>query len=234
MRKQAERFGAELVPETSPRWTSPPPESGQGRRPDLLRSRVIVATGSGTASSAFRRRGVLWRGTSWCATCDGFFFRDQDIAVSAAATALWRKQSSSPGSPAPVTVIHRRDQLRASKIMQERAFANEKISFLWNPEVAEVLGDTRVHAVRLRNRVTGEESALNSADCSSRSVTTPAWNSSRVTRPRRRGLPEGRLAHTRTNSPACSPAVTWSTTATVKPLPRREPDAPRPWTRNAT
>jgi thioredoxin reductase (NADPH) len=163
MRKQAERFGAELVPEdvTEVDLTANPKVVKAGDQTFYARA-VIVATGSG-----YRKLGVpgeeefSGRGTSWCATCDGFFFRDQDIAVVGGGDSAMEEAIFLTRFARSVTVIHRRDQLRASKIMQERAFANEKISFLWNTEVVEILGDTRVHAVRLRNRVTGEESTLN-------------------------------------------------------------------------
>ena len=157
MRKQAERFGAELVPEdvTEVDLTANPKVVKAGDQTFYARA-VIVATGSG-----YRKLGVpgeeefSGRGTSWCATCDGFFFRDQDIAVVGGGDSAMEEAIFLTRFARSVTVIHRRDQLRASKIMQERAFANEKISFLWNTEVVEILGDTRVHAVRLRNRVTG-------------------------------------------------------------------------------
>jgi thioredoxin reductase (NADPH) len=162
MRKQAERFGAELLPEdvTEVDLTATPKVVKAGDQTFHART-VIIATGSG-----YRKRGVpgeeefSGRGTSWCATCDGFFFREQDIAVVGGGDTAMEEAIFLTRFARSVTVIHRRDQLRASKILQERAFANEKISFVWNSEVTEVLGDTRVNAVRLRNRVTGEESTL--------------------------------------------------------------------------
>ncbi len=162
MRKQAERFGAELLPEdvTEVDLTATPKVVKAGDQTFYART-VIIATGSG-----YRKLGVpgeeefSGRGTSWCATCDGFFFRDQDIAVVGGGDTAMEEAIFLTRFARSVTVIHRRDQLRASKILQDRAFANEKISFVWNSEVTEVLGDTRVNAVRLRNRVTGEESTL--------------------------------------------------------------------------
>ncbi|GAA3989077.1 thioredoxin-disulfide reductase [Thermobifida alba] len=162
MRKQAERFGAELLPEdvTEVDLTATPKVVKAGDQTFHART-VIIATGSG-----YRKLGVpgeeefSGRGTSWCATCDGFFFREQDIAVVGGGDTAMEEAIFLTRFARSVTVIHRRDQLRASKILQERAFANEKISFVWNSEVTEVLGDTRVNAVRLRNRVTGEESTL--------------------------------------------------------------------------
>ena len=158
LRKQAERFGAELVADdvlavdlkAEPKMVKTDAET-------YLARAVIIASGSG-----YRKLGVTGEdrlaghGVSWCATCDGFFFRGQDIVVvgggdSAMEEALFLTRFSH------VTVVHRRDALRASKIMQDRAFANPKITFLWNREVAEILGEDRVTGVRLRDTVTGAE-----------------------------------------------------------------------------
>jgi thioredoxin reductase (NADPH) len=158
MRKQAARFGAELIAddvlaidlEAQPKVVKT--DTGT-----YLARTVIIASGSG-----YRRLDVpgedrlAGHGVSWCATCDGFFFRGQDIVVvgggdSAMEEALFLTRFSH------VTVVHRRDALRASKIMQDRAFANPKITFLWNREVTEILGEDRVTGVRLRDTVTGAE-----------------------------------------------------------------------------
>ncbi|GAA3762158.1 thioredoxin reductase (NADPH) [Spinactinospora alkalitolerans] len=162
MRKQAERFGAELVPDdvTEVDLTAAPKIVKVGDTAYRAHT-VIVATGSG-----YRKLGIpgeeqfSGRGTSWCATCDGFFFRDQDIAVVGGGDTAMEEATFLTRFARSVTVIHRRDELRASKIMQDRAFANDKIRFVWNSEVTEVLGDTKVNGVRLRNRETGEESVL--------------------------------------------------------------------------
>jgi thioredoxin reductase (NADPH) len=122
---------------------------------------VIIATGSG-----YRELGVphekqlSGRGVSWCATCDGFFFRDQDIAVVGGGDTAMEEATFLTRFARSVTIVHRRDSLRASKIMQERAFANEKIRFLWDSEVVDVLGENKVSGVRVRNTRTGEESQL--------------------------------------------------------------------------
>jgi thioredoxin reductase (NADPH) len=97
---------------------------------------------------------------SWCATCDGFFFRDQDIAVAGGGDSAMEEATFLTRFGRTVTVIHRRDSLRASKIMQERAFANPKIKFRWNSEVTEILGEEKITGLRLRDTVTGEESTL--------------------------------------------------------------------------
>jgi thioredoxin reductase (NADPH) len=99
-------------------------------------------------------------GVSWCATCDGFFFRDLDIAVIGGGDSAMEEATFLTRFAKSVTVVHRRDQLRASKIMQDRAFANPKITFRWDSEVAEVLGEGKVTGLRLRNTKTGEEDTL--------------------------------------------------------------------------
>jgi len=162
MRKQAERFGAELVADdvTEVDLAADPKIVKVGDEVHYAKS-VIIATGSG-----YRELGVpgekefSGRGTSWCATCDGFFFRDQDIVVVGGGDTAMEEATFLTRFAKSVTVVHRRDELRASKIMQQRAFDNEKIRFVWNSEVLEVLGDSKVTGVRLRERVSGEESTL--------------------------------------------------------------------------
>ena len=162
MRKQAERFGAELVADdvTEVDLAADPKVVKVGDEVHYAKS-VIIATGSG-----YRELGVpgekefSGRGTSWCATCDGFFFRDQDIVVVGGGDTAMEEATFLTRFAKSVTVVHRRDELRASKIMQQRAFDNEKIRFVWNSEVLEVLGDSKVTGVRLRERVSGEESTL--------------------------------------------------------------------------
>jgi thioredoxin reductase (NADPH) len=161
LRKQAERFGTELVTDdvTSVDLTADPKVVTVGEENFYAKS-VIVATGSG-----YRELGVpnekrlSGKGVSWCATCDGFFFRNQEIVVVGGGdTAM--EEAIFLTKFAHVTVVHRRDSLRASKIMQDRAFANEKISFIWDSEVIDVLGENKVEAVRLRNLKTGAEADL--------------------------------------------------------------------------
>jgi thioredoxin reductase (NADPH) len=162
VRKQAERFGAELVADdvTEVDLAATPKVVKAGSDTHLART-VIIATGSG-----YRELGVpgekrlSGHGVSWCATCDGFFFRDQDIAVVGGGDSAIEEATFLTRFARSVTVIHRRDSLRASKIMQDRAMANQKISFAWDSEVAEVLGDDRVSGVRIRNVKTGELSTL--------------------------------------------------------------------------
>jgi thioredoxin reductase (NADPH) len=161
MRAQAERFGAELNPSdvTGVDLSGAVKIVTVGN--DTFRARtVILATGS-----AYRYLGLasekqlLGHGVSACATCDGFFFRDQDIAVIGGGDTAMEEATFLSRFARSVTIIHRRDTLRASKIMQDRAFADEKIKFIWDTEVVEVLGGDAVTGLRLRNRQ-GEDSVL--------------------------------------------------------------------------
>jgi thioredoxin reductase (NADPH) len=162
MRKQAERFGAELVAEdvTEVDLAADPKRVIVEGDVYLART-VIIATGS-----RYRELGVpgekrlAGHGVSWCATCDGFFFRDTDIAVIGGGDSALEEATFLTRFARSVTLVHRRDALRASKIMQERAFTNPKISIRWNSVVTEVLGESKVSGLRLRDTVTGEESTL--------------------------------------------------------------------------
>jgi thioredoxin reductase (NADPH) len=122
---------------------------------------VIIATGS-----KYRELGVpgekefSGHGVSWCATCDGFFFREKDIAVVGGGDSALEEAAFLTRFGKSVTVIHRRGELRASKIMQDRAMTNPKIAFLWNSEVAAAVGDQKLTALRIRNLQTGEENLL--------------------------------------------------------------------------
>jgi thioredoxin reductase (NADPH) len=162
VRKQAERFGAELVADdvTEVDLTVSPKVVRVGGDTFLAKT-VIIATGS-----SYRELGIPGEkrlgghGVSWCATCDGFFFRDQDIAVVGGGDSAMEEATFLTRFARSVTVIHRRDALRASKIMQDRALANPKIRFAWDSEVAEVVGEDRVTSLKLRNVKTGEQSTL--------------------------------------------------------------------------
>ncbi len=162
VRKQAERFGAELVADdvlevdltATPKVVKTADSVYQART-------IIIATGS-----SYRELGVpgekrlSGHGVSWCATCDGFFFREQDIAVIGGGDSAMEEATFLTRFARSVTVVHRRDSLRASKIMQDRAMSNPKIRFAWNSEVAEMIGEDRVAGLRLRDVGTGEETVL--------------------------------------------------------------------------
>jgi thioredoxin reductase (NADPH) len=162
LRKQAERFGAELIADdvTEVDLTASPKVVKTHTETYLARS-IIIATGSKYRELGAPGEKLLGgHGVSWCATCDGFFFRGQDIAVVGGGDSALEEAMFLTRFANTVTVIHRRDTLRASKIMQERAFANPKIRFLWDSEVAEVLGTGKVTGVRIRSTKDGTESEL--------------------------------------------------------------------------
>lgn len=162
MRAQAERFGAELVADdvTDMDLTG---ETKVVRTADgtFTARAVILAMGSG-----YRKLGLpdedrlSGHGVSWCATCDGFFFREQHIAVVGGGDSAIEEATFLSRFGSKVTLIHRRDELRASKIMQERAFADPKIEFAWNSEVVGINGDDQLTGVTLRDTVTGETRTL--------------------------------------------------------------------------
>jgi len=162
MRAQAERFGAELVPDdvVEVDLTADPKVVRTAGGEFRARS-VILATGSG-----YRKLGLpdedrlSGRGVSWCATCDGFFFRDQHIAVIGGGDSAVEEATFLTRFGSKVTLIHRRDELRASKIMQERAFADPKLEIVWNAEIAAINGEEQLESVTLRDTVTGEQRPL--------------------------------------------------------------------------
>lgn len=162
LRKQCERFGTKLVTDdiVSMDLTSEIKVLTDGSGNTLKAKSVILATGS-----AYKEIGLVnekrlsGRGVSWCATCDGFFFREKVLAVVGGGDSAMEEANFLTRFATKVFVIHRRDSLRASKIMVERAMANPKIEFIWNTEVVDVLGDEKVSGLKLRNLVTNEESA---------------------------------------------------------------------------
>jgi thioredoxin reductase (NADPH) len=162
LRKQAERFGAELVTDDVVEVDlTVTPKVVKTASSTHYAAAVIIATGS-----KYRELGVpgekelSGHGVSWCATCDGFFFREQDIAVVGGGDSAVEEATFLTRFGKSVTLIHRRGELRASKIMQDRAKANPKIKFLWNSEVVAALGDQKLSGLRIRNTQTGEESEL--------------------------------------------------------------------------
>ena len=162
LRKQAERFGAELVTDdvTEMDLTADPKVVKVGETTYLART-VVLAMGSAYRVLGVPGEGELsGRGVSWCATCDGFFFRDQDIVVVGGGDTAVEEATFLTRFARSVTMVHRRDTLRASKVMQQRAFSNDKIRFEWDSEVVEAIGTDRLSGVRVRNRVTGQEKVL--------------------------------------------------------------------------
>ena len=165
MREQALRFGADLKVtkvqkiETASRpfkvWLS------EDTEPSITADAVILATGARSLMMGVPgEERLLSHGLSTCATCDGFFFRGQDIAVVGGGDSAMEEALFLTRFASSVTIVHRRDTLRASKIMQERAFANEKIQFAWNSQVTEVVGDDRVSGLTVRDTASGEERTL--------------------------------------------------------------------------
>jgi len=163
MRAQAERFGAEIITDD----VESVDLAGEVKtvvdaEGNTYRARaVILAMGS-----AYRELGLpdekrlSGRGVSWCATCDGFFFRDQDIAVVGGGDSAVEEATFLTKFARTVTIVHRRDELRASKIMAERALSNDKIRFAWNSAVETIHGEDKLTGVTLRDTVTGETREL--------------------------------------------------------------------------
>lgn len=163
MRAQAERFGAEIVYDVAIRLSLDDGvkmvETGNGV---TYRARAVILT----MGSAYRKLGLpeedrlSGHGVSWCATCDGFFFRDQQIAVVGGGDSAMEEALFLTRFASKVTVVHRRDEFRASKIMAQRVMEHPKVEVAWNSEVAEILGDERVTGLRLRDTTSGAERAL--------------------------------------------------------------------------
>ena len=161
MRNQSKRFGAILITDDIVEMdlTAPVKTLKDGSGNTIHAKSVILAMGS-----AYKEIGLVnekrlsGHGVSWCATCDGFFFKDQVIAVVGGGDSAIEEAIFLTRFASKVVLIHRRDSLRASKIMAERAFANPKIEFFWNHEVTDVLGAERVSGLALRNTITGEDS----------------------------------------------------------------------------
>ena len=161
MRKQAKRFGAELITddvvEMDLEGEIKTIKDGSG---NVVKAKaVILAMGSAYREIGLENEKRLsGRGVSWCATCDGFFFRDQVIAVVGGGDSAVEEATFLTKFASKVVLIHRRDSLRASKIMQDRAFNNPKLEILWDTEVIDVLGAEKVEGLRLRNTKSGAES----------------------------------------------------------------------------
>jgi thioredoxin reductase (NADPH) len=167
MRDQALRFGAELRTAKVSRlelastpfsvWVGDP----EADEPTVLADSLIIATGARPLMLGCPNEDrLLGYGVSTCATCDGFFFREHHIAVAGGGDSALEEAMFLTRFASKVTLVHRRDTLRASKIMQERAFKNPKIEFLWNSVITDVLGDTKVSGIRVEDTTTGKTSEL--------------------------------------------------------------------------
>ncbi len=166
-REQAQRFGAEMLTDkvTKVDLSGPPHGVWVGDpaapEPTYRAWAVIVSTGAQSLMLGLEaEERLIGHGLSTCATCDGFFFRDQHIAVVGGGDSAMEEATFLTRFASKVTVIHRRDELRASKIMQDRAFANDRIEFLWNNVVTDILGEDKLAGIEVQNTVTGEASVL--------------------------------------------------------------------------
>ena len=165
MRAQAARFGADLrVTKVQKLDAASRPFKAwltDDVEPSITADTVILATGARSLMMGVPgEERLLSHGLSTCATCDGFFFRGQDIAVVGGGDSAIEEATFLTRFASSVTLVHRRDTLRASKIMQERAFKNDKIKFAWNTQVVEVLGDEKVSGLKVKDTLTGEERML--------------------------------------------------------------------------
>ena len=162
MRAQAERFGAEIISDDIIEVDLTGDVKTVKTATDTYTARsIILATGSSYRKLDLPREDELsGRGVSWCATCDGFFFKNQHIAVVGGGDSAIEEATFLTRFASKVSLIHRRGELRASKIMQERAFADPKLEMVWNSEIAEIHGEENLEGLTLRDTVTGETSAL--------------------------------------------------------------------------
>jgi thioredoxin reductase (NADPH) len=161
--EQAESFGTEIllqdVVEVDLKANPKIVKCGNGETFEA--KAVILATGAAYRELGLpNEKALSGHGVSWCATCDGFFFREKTIAVIGGGDSAMEEALFLTRFASKVYVIHRRDSLKASKIMQDRAFANPKIEFIWNKGVEELLGDPKLTGIKLKDTVTGEESQM--------------------------------------------------------------------------
>jgi thioredoxin reductase (NADPH) len=161
--EQAESFGTEIllqdVVEVDLKANPKIVKCGNGETFEA--KAVILATGAAYRELGLpNEKALSGHGVSWCATCDGFFFREKTIAVVGGGDSAMEEALFLTRFATKVYVIHRRDTLKASKIMQDRAFANPKIEFIWNKGVEELLGDPKLTGIKLKDTVTGEESQM--------------------------------------------------------------------------
>ncbi len=163
MRAQAERFGMEFLSGeiTAVEVTRPPLTITVEAEATLQAKTLIIASGASALKIGVPGEGrLMGHGVSTCATCDGFFFRGKELVVVGGGDTAMEEATFLTRFATKVSVVHRRDKLRASKIMQDRAFKNERLAFIWNSVVEEILGESVVTGVRLRNVITGQTSEL--------------------------------------------------------------------------
>ncbi|GAE68532.1 thioredoxin reductase [Cutibacterium acnes JCM 18909] len=230
MRAQAERFGAELIADD----VTDIDLTGEIKKlidtdGNTYRARVVILA----MGSAYRKLGLedeprlSGRGVSWCATCDGFFFTGKDIAVVGGGDSAVEEATFLTRFANSVTLVHRRDQLRASQIMADRAAADPKITFAWNSEIVAMQGESKLESITLRDTKTGEERQLEVTGVflrPSAMTRAPSWYAARSIWT----MPATSCALSRPPAPMCrefSPAATWSTPTTNKPSPRPGPGA---------
>ncbi|CAB4543397.1 unannotated protein [freshwater metagenome] len=161
MRKQAEKFGAKLITDdiVEMKLDGEIKVLTDGSGNTMKAKAVILATGSAYKEIGLtNEKRLSGRGVSWCATCDGFFFREKVVAIVGGGDSAMEEANFLTRFASKVVLIHRRDSLRASKIMADRAMANPKIEFLWNTEVIDVLGADQMTGLKLKNTVDGTES----------------------------------------------------------------------------
>ena len=164
MRKQAEKFGAKLITDdiVEMKLDGEIKVLTDGSGNTMKAKAVILATGSAYKEIGLtNEKRLSGRGVSWCATCDGFFFREKVVAIVGGGDSAMEEANFLTRFASKVVLIHRRDSLRASKIMADRAMANPKIEFLWNTEVIDVLGADQMTGLKLKNTVDGTESEQN-------------------------------------------------------------------------
>ncbi len=163
MRAQAERFGTEFLSGeiTAVEVTRLPLTITVEAEATLQAKTLIIASGASALKIGVPGEGrLMGHGVSTCATCDGFFFRGKELVVVGGGDTAMEEATFLTRFATKVSVVHRRDKLRASKIMQDRAFKHERLAFIWNSVVEEILGESVVTGVRLRNVITGQTSEL--------------------------------------------------------------------------
>jgi thioredoxin reductase (NADPH) len=234
LRAQAERFGAELVTDdvVSVDLTGDVKTVSLADGSTYSAHAVVLAMGSG-----YRKLGVegedrlSGHGVSWCATCDGFFFREQNIVVVGGGDSALEEATFLTRFASKVTIVHRRDELRGSKIMQDRALGNDKIEIAWNSEVAEIIGEDKLEALTLRDTVTGETRRL---EATGLFIAVGHDPRSELLTGQVDLDDEGYVLVERPTCPASSRPATWSTTRTARPSRPPGPAAQHRLTPSAT